>query len=111
LFLADGQLHHRATMSWRFMVLLAGLHLLHILALWVLELPSRIWVQPGVFAASLIRFVVIQIPIQLLAISSLLLFAPHANGHRPLTIAGFAVIGAVALAGLALRLTGLHRHE
>jgi len=111
LFLAAGQLAHRAALSWRFMVLLAGLHLLHILGMWVLELPWRSWVQPGVFIAPLLRFIVTQIPIQLLAVLSLLLLAPHSNGHRPLTVAGFAVIGAVALAGLALRLTGPHRDK
>jgi hypothetical protein len=37
---------------------------------------------------------------------ALLLLAPSSDGHRPLTVAGFAVIGAAALAGLALLLTG-----
>jgi hypothetical protein len=106
LFLAAGQLAHRAALSWRFMVLLAGLHVLHILAMWVLELPWRSWVQPGVFVAPLLRFIVIQIPIQLLAVLSLLLLAPHSNGRRPLTVTGFAIVGAFALVCLALRLTG-----
>jgi hypothetical protein len=111
MFLAAGQLAHRAALSWRFMVLLAGLHLLHILAMWVLELPWRSWVQPGVFRAPLLRFIMTQIPIQLLAVLSLALLAPHSNGHRPLTVAGLAVVGAVALAGLALRLTGPQRDK
>lgn len=106
LFLAAGQLAHRAALSWRFMVLLAGLHALHILAMWVLEVPVRSWVQPGVFVAPFRRFIVIEIPLQLFAVISLLVLGPHSNGHRPLTIVGFAIVGAVALGCLALRLTG-----
>jgi hypothetical protein len=58
-----------------------------------------------------LRFIMTQIPIQLLAVLSLALLAPHSNGHRPLTVAGLAVVGAVALAGLALRLTGPQRDK
>jgi hypothetical protein len=106
LFLAVGRLAHHAGLSWRFLVLLAGLHLLHVLAMLALELPWRSRVQPAVFVAPLRRFLVIQVPTQLLAVLALLLLAPSPDGHRPLTVAGFAVVGAVALAGLALLLTG-----
>ena len=106
LFLAAGRLAHHASLSWQFLVLLAGLHLLHVLAMLALELPWRSWVQPTVFVAPLRRFLVIQVPTQLLAVLALLLLAPSPDGHRPLTVAGFAVVGAVALAGLALLLTG-----
>jgi hypothetical protein len=57
------------------------------------------------------RFVVIQIPVQVLAVLSLSLLAPRSNGHRPLTIAGFALVGAVALVGVAGRLAGPQRGE
>ena len=106
LFLAAGRLAHHAGLSWQFLVLLAGLHLLHVLAMLALELPWRSWVQPEVFVAPLRRFLVIQVPTQLLAILALLLLAPSPDGHRPLTVAGFGVVGAVALAGLALLLVG-----
>jgi hypothetical protein len=106
LFLAAGRLAHHPGLSWRFLVLLAGLHLLHVLAMLALELPWRSWVQPAVLVAPLRRFLVIQVPSQLLAVLALLLLAPSADGHRPVTIAGFAVVGAVALVGLALLLTG-----
>ena len=86
--------------------MLLGLHLLHVIAMLALELPWRSWVQPRVFVPPLRRFLVIQVPTQLLAVLALLLLAPSADGHRPLTVAGFAVVGAVALAGLALLLTG-----
>jgi hypothetical protein len=59
-----------------------------------------------VFVAPLRRFLIVQVPTQLLAVVALLLLAPSPDGHRPLTVAGFAVIGAAALAGLALLLTG-----
>jgi hypothetical protein len=102
LFLAAGRLAHNPSLSWQFLVLLLGLHLLHVLATLALELPWRSWVQPRVFVAPLRRFLVIQVPTQLLAVLALLLLAPSPDGHRPLTVAAFAVVGAVALAGLAL---------
>jgi hypothetical protein len=107
LFLAAGRLAHRPVLSWQFLVLLAGLHLLHVLAMLALELPWRSWVQTAVFVAPLRRFLVIQVPTQVLAVVALLLLAPSPDGHRPLTVAGFAVVGAIALAGLALLLTAL----
>jgi len=106
LFLAAGRLAHHASLSWQFLVLLAGVHLLHVLGMLALELPSRSWLQPQLFVAPLKRFLVIQIPTQLVAILALLLLAPRSNGHRPLTIAEFGVVGALALAGLALLLVG-----
>lgn len=106
LFLAAGRLAHPASLSWRFLLLLAGLHLLHVLATLALELPWRSWVQPEVFVGPLRRFLVIQVPTQLLAIVALLLLAPSQTGHRPLTVAAFGVVGALALAGMALLLAG-----
>jgi hypothetical protein len=52
------------------------------------------------------RFIAIQVPSQVLAVVTLLLLAPGADGHRPLTIAAFAVIGVLGLAGLGLLLLG-----
>jgi hypothetical protein len=102
LFLMAGQLARHADLTWRFLVLLAGLHLLHVLASLALELPWRSWIQPAVFVPPLRRFVLIQIPTQLLAVCALLLLAPNHDGHRPLTVAAFAVVGAAALGGLTL---------
>jgi hypothetical protein len=104
LFLVAGQLARHADLTWRFLALLAGLHLLHVLASLALELPWRSWIQPAVFIAPLRRFVLIQIPTQLLAVVALLLLAPSHGGHRPLTIAASAVVGGAALAGLAVLL-------
>jgi hypothetical protein len=108
VFLAVGELDHRATLSWRVLVLLAGVHLLQILASLALMLPWRAWVQSAVLTRPLLRFVAIQIPVQLLAVAALLLLAPNAHGQRPLTVPEFTVIGAAALAGLAVLL--LRRH-
>jgi hypothetical protein len=104
--LAIGQLHHHAELTWRFLILVAGVHLLHVISMLALELPWRSWVEPAVFRAPLRRFLRIQVPTQLLAVVALLLLAPGHSGHRPLTVAEFSVIGAVALAGLAMLLLG-----
>jgi hypothetical protein len=102
LMLALGELGHQAELSWRILVLLAGVQLLHVLSALMLELPWRGWLQPEVFVRPLLRLFAIQIPVQLLAVAALLLLAPNAHGHRPLTVTAFAVIGAVALACLTL---------
>jgi len=105
LFLALGRLGHAAELSWSVLVLLAGLHLLHVLAMLTLELPWRGWVQPDAFVAPLRRFVAIQVPVQVFAVLGLLVLAP-AHGHRPFVVAGFAVVGAAALAGAGWLLLG-----
>jgi hypothetical protein len=104
VYLAAGRLPHHASLSWQFLVLLAGVHLLHVLGMQMLELRRRSWVQPQLFVAPLRRFLVIQVPTQLLAVVVLLLLAPNRNGHGPLDIAEFGVLGALALVGLALLL-------
>ena len=111
VFLALGELSRHAALTWQFLVLLAGVHLLHVLGLLTLELPWRGWVQPAVFARPLLRFIAIQIPAQLLAVVALLALAPNAHGHRPVTVAAFTVIGAAALAGLTLLLLRARPNE
>jgi hypothetical protein len=106
VFLALGELSHPAALSWQLLVLLAGVHLLHVLATLALGLPWRSWIHPSAFTRPLLRFVSIQIPVQLLAVVTLLLLAPTAHGHRPLTVAEFTLVGAAALAGLTLILLG-----
>jgi hypothetical protein len=106
LYLAAGRLAHHTSLSWQFLVVLAGVHLLHVLGMLTLELPWRSWVQPRFFVSPLRRFLMIQVPTQVLAIIALLLLAPSPDGHRPLTIAEFGVVGALALAGVALQLAG-----
>jgi len=105
LFLAAGRLGAHTGLDWRLLVLLAGLHLLHILALLCMQLPVRSWIQPAVFAAPVRRFVAIQIPSQLIAVLALLLLVGH-EGHRELSAAALAPLGAIALTGLGLLLFG-----
>ncbi|MDA8032565.1 MAG: hypothetical protein M0T71_00130 [Actinomycetota bacterium] len=100
LCLGLSQLARHDVLGWRLLVLLAGLHLLHVLSLLVLELPWRSWIQPSVLAGPLVRFVAVQLPAQALAIPTLALLAPGGGGHRPVTMAAFAGVGIVALAGL-----------
>jgi hypothetical protein len=104
LFLAAGQLGRHAGLDWRLLVLVAGLQLLHVLAMLTLELPWRSWVQAGVFVGPLLRFLTIQVIAQPLAVIVLLVLAPNGHGHRPLSVPEFALIGAAAFAGLALLL-------
>ena len=104
VFLALGELSRPAALSWQLLVLLAGVHMLHALATLALGLPWSSWIQPSVFKRPLLRFLAIQIPVQLLAVVTLLLLAPNAHGHRPLTVVEFTLVGAAALAGLSLML-------
>lgn len=101
VFLALGQLSRPAGLSWQLLVLIAGVHLLHVCAMLTLALPWRSWMQLRAFRAPLLRFIAIQLPVQVLAVVLLPLLAPNARGHRPLTAGVFAVVGGAALAGLA----------
>jgi hypothetical protein len=102
VFLAIGQLSRPADLNWKLLVLIAGLHLLHVLGSLALALPWRSWVQPRVFTRPLLRFVAIQVPVQVLAVIALPLLAPNSHGHRPLTAAAFTIVGEAALGVLAL---------
>lgn len=105
LFLAAGQLAREATLSWRLLILLAGIHLVHVLSL---ELPARSWIGPWALLPSLRRLVRIQIPAQLTAINALLLLGAGSHGHRPVALPEFTLIGALALAGVGWGLAALH---
>jgi hypothetical protein len=102
LFLAASLLPHDPTLSLRFVALLAGLHLLHVLAAQTVQLPCRCWVQVRALARPLLRFAVIQLPVQGMAVTVLLLVPRSGAAHRALP--AFGVIGAVALVILALLL-------
>lgn len=104
IVLGLGQFTRPAAASWHFFVLLAGLHLLHVLGALAGPLPWRGWIQPRVLARPLLRVVAIQVPVQLVAAVILLALAPDAHGHRPLSWAGFGLIGVLALAALTLTL-------
>ena len=104
-FLAASQLtRHPAPLNWRFMMLLAGLHLLHVLAAQIRQLPWRITVQLAAFTQPLVRFVAIQVPVQLVAIAVLALLAPESTSSRRLLVTGFGIAGSGALLVTALLL-------
>jgi hypothetical protein len=104
VFLAIGELAQPAGLTWQLLVLIAGVHLLHLLGMLTLALPWRSSLQPRIFERPLLRFVAIQIPAQALTVVALLLFAPNTHGQRPLTVVPFTIVGAVALAALTLLL-------
>lgn len=104
-FLAASQLtRHPAVFNWRFMMLLAGLHLLHVLAAQLRQLPWRITVQLAALARPLLRFVAIQVPVQLVAIAILALLAPESQGSQRLLVTGLGIAGSGALLVTALLL-------
>jgi hypothetical protein len=104
-FLAASQLtRDPAPLDWRFMLLLAGLHLLYVLAAQLRQLPWRIRVQLAALAQPLGRFVAIQLPVQLIAIAVLALLAPTSDGDRRLVVPALGIAGAVALLLTALLL-------
>jgi hypothetical protein len=104
LVVGVGQFTRDASLNWQCFVLLAGLHLLHVVGAMTAGIPWRSWVQLAVFRLPLLRFIAIQIPTQLVAWLALEVLAPNSHGHRPVSWAGFGLIGAIALAGLALLL-------
>ena len=109
-FLAASQLaRHPAPFDWQFMMLLAGVHLLHVLAAQIRQLPWRITVQLAALAHPLVRFVAIQVPVQLVAIAVLDVFAPDSNGDARLLLPVFGIAGAAALLLTALLLVPLMR--
>jgi hypothetical protein len=105
LFLAASQLpRDRSPLDWQFLVLLAGLHLVHVMAAQAVEIPFRSWVQLAVFRPVLLRYLAIQIPVQGLAVLSLLLLAPRADGSRHVAVAALGIVGGAAFVLVTLLL-------
>jgi hypothetical protein len=104
VFIAGSRLQENdASLDWRFFVLLFGLHLVDVLARAAIVAPLRGWVQLAVFRRPLLRFIVIQVGVQAVSALALWLLAPGAHG-RPLTLAFFGVLGAIALVVITLLL-------
>lgn len=104
VFVAGSRLQeHHASLGWRFFALLFGLHLVDVLTRAARVAPLRGWVQLAVLRRPLLRFLVIQLAVQPVSVFALWLLAPDANG-RPLTLAFFGVLGAVALVVVTLLL-------
>jgi hypothetical protein len=90
--------------DWHFFVLLAGLHLLHVLAASTLAYPWRSWVQLAAIRPPLRRYLAIQVPVQLVALLTLSLLAPSPDGGAHVTVPAVGIVGAAALVLITLRL-------
>lgn len=93
----------------RDLLLVAALHLLHLCASWMLVVPPTASVQPSALLGSARRFVLIQVPVQLLGVVVLWLSGAMERFPAPVlaVLAGAAVVGLVlVLAGPLLRRPG-----
>lgn len=91
--------------GWRFAVLLAAVHLLHVLGGLALALPVRGTLEVRALAAPARRFVVVQAPAQVVAQAALWGFEGSRRPDVPLV----AVLAAAALAGLGVLLVRSYR--
>ena len=80
----------------RLLALIAAVHVLHVLAAWMLVLPASARVQPAVLLPSLRRLVLIQLPVQAAAVTLLLVARPAAAPWLAL-VSGAAIVGLVVL--------------
>lgn len=83
----------------RIYLLIAGVHLLHLLASYAAVIPPRSWVQLRAFASPLRRFIFIQVPAQLAAGVALYAFSPRFDGAPGAVV---PVLGAIAAAALVV---------
>jgi hypothetical protein len=84
--------------NWRFYIVLAGIHLVHVLAAQALSVPVTAWLQLRVLVRPLRRYVVIQVISQALAVLVLVVTAGAHNISLPV----LGILGAVALIAIAL---------
>jgi hypothetical protein len=101
VYVAGSRFQHDASLEWGFFVLLFGLHLVDVLKRAAMVAPLRGWVQLAALRRPLLRFIVVQLAVQPVAALALWLLAPAAH-RRPLTLAFFGVLGAVAVIVIAL---------
>lgn len=88
------------TLTPRLLALIAAVHVLHLLAAWMLVLPAGARVRPAVLLPSLRRLVLIQVPVQAVAVVLLLV-------ARPSAAPWLAMVSGVAVAGLVVVLAAL----
>ncbi|ANF30854.1 hypothetical protein A0130_03395 [Leifsonia xyli] len=84
------------TLTVRMLALVAGAHALHVIASWMLVVPAAARLQPAVLLPSLRRFVLLQIPVQVVAVAVLL---PTGRVAVPLLaiVSGLAVLALVGM--------------
>lgn len=85
----------------RLLALIAAVHVLHLLAAWMLVLPAAARLQPAVLLPSVRRLILIQVPVQAAAIVLLLVARPSAAPWLALA-SGAAIVGLVALLAAVL---------
>ncbi|MEV8215580.1 hypothetical protein [Leifsonia sp. NPDC077715] len=84
------------TLTVRMLALIAGAHALHLLGSWMLVVPAAARLQPAVLLPSLRRFVLLQVPVQVVAVAVLL---PAGR----ISVPAFAIVSGLA----ALALVGM----
>ncbi|QNE34131.1 hypothetical protein [Leifsonia shinshuensis] len=94
--LAFSTLLEPGTLTLRVLAVIAAVHVLHVLAAWTLVLPAGARLQPAVLLPSLRRVVVIQVPVQAVAIVLLLVARPSAAPWLAM-LSGAAIVGLVVL--------------
>ncbi|CAM5316458.1 hypothetical protein [Leifsonia shinshuensis] len=94
--LAFSTLLEPGTLTPRLLALIAAVHVLHVLASWMLVLPAGARLQPAALLPSLRRVVLIQLPVQAAATVLLLVARPAAAPWLAI-VSGGAIVGLVAL--------------
>ena len=95
-----------ATIGVRALLLVAGLHALHLCGSWMLVVPATALVQPRALWPSARRFLIIQLPVQAATVVALWLSGASRSSSVPFlaAVAGAAVVAlVVVLAGPLLR--------
>ncbi|WP_431221346.1 hypothetical protein [Leifsonia xyli] len=80
----------------RLLALIAGVHALHLIAAWMLTVPPTARLHPTVLLPSLRRLVLIQVPVQAVAV---LILLPPSRASLPLLaiVSGAAVLALVGM--------------
>ena len=103
--LAFSTLLEPGRLTLRLLALIAAVHVLHVLAAWMLVLPAGARLQPAVLLPSLRRLIAIQLPVQAAAIVLLLVARPSLAPWLAM-VSGAAIVGLVPVVCAVLDLYG-----
>lgn len=84
----------------RLLAVIAAVHVLHVLASWILAVPALARLQPAVLLPSLRRLIAVQVPVQGVAVVLLSI-------ARPPLAPWLAIVSGAAIAGLVVLLAAL----
>ena len=84
----------------RLLAVIAAVHVLHVLASWILAVPALARLQPAVLLPSLRRLIAVQVPVQAVAVVLLSI-------ARPPLAPWLAIVSGAAIAGLVVLLAAL----